>query len=216
MLSTKISVETSANFALIKRRASRPKSSKNRRKSSCGMALHTQVINSPASVNRPKTGCQTHFPIANSAHDYKNTQNAHAPTQRTQRTHARDNTRRDIRTDCHWGNTSGIPKHGPVSAGSGMPGQYPTLQYAYPVRACVTKLGHAWNPTGGEGTEEGQGAREPPKGRQLIRYTNMFTIRQFLSNFRGACVLSERKTYVAGAIRTARMKSRPPQGPHGP
>ena len=39
-----------------------------------------------------------------------------------------------------------------------MPGQYPTLQYAYPVRACVTKLGHAWNPTGkegGEGTEGG-------------------------------------------------------------
>ena len=117
-------------------------------------------------MHRPKTGCQTHFPIANSAHDYKNTQNAHAPTQRTQRTqrtHARDNTRRDIRTDCHWGNTSGIPKHGPVSAGNGIPGQYLALQHAYPVRACVTKLGHAWNPTGGEGTEGGTRCPRTPE-----------------------------------------------------
>ena len=171
------------------------------------------------SVNRPKTGCQTHFPIADSAHNYKNTQNAHAPTQRTQRMRSWDNTRRDIRTDCHWGNTSGIPKHGPVSAGSIPPGQYPTLQYAYPVRACVTKLGHAWNPTGkegGEGTEGETRCHMTLQTSAKLTIHEKLTIRQFLSNFRGACVLSERKTYVAGAIRTARMKSQPPQGPHGP
>ena len=126
------------------------------------MALHTQVDQNQAqdSVHRPKTGCQTHFPIANSAHDYKNTQNAHAPTQRTQRTHACVHARRDIRTDWHWGNTSGIPKKGPVSVGSIPPGQYLALQHAYPVWACVTENGNAWNPTGGEGGEGGQGARE--------------------------------------------------------
>jgi hypothetical protein len=79
--------------------------------------------------------------MADSAHNYKNIPNAHASTQRTQRTHACVHARRDIRTDWHWGITSGIPFWGPISVGNGMPGQYPTLQYAYPVRACVTQFG---------------------------------------------------------------------------
>lgn len=111
---------------------------------------------------------------------------------------------------------SGRSKQGPVSADIVPSGQYPVVQHAYPVRACVTQNGKRAQPDAHKGGKGGKGAREPPKGRQCLFTAYMLTYGRVSPDFTGRASCHAKPDHVRCQIRIAHMSTWVPQGPHDP